>query len=74
MLGEKVKPPLFFSPFGAVVPSESCDVTEDGGRVTFAGDPAATSELVRSGTVSTHEGIGISKAAHPAVLRGTPHR
>ncbi len=47
---------------------------EDGTKVTFAGDAATTSELVRSGAASNPEGIAISKSAYPVSIDGWPYR
>jgi hypothetical protein len=49
-------------------------VAKHGRKVTFAGDPAATRELVRSGAAGDPDGIAISKTAYPVMLEGWPHR
>jgi hypothetical protein len=48
--------------------------TEDGRRLTFIGEAAATEELVRSGAASNPEGIAIAKKPFPIMLAGWPHR
>jgi hypothetical protein len=48
--------------------------TVGGKKVTFAGDAAATSELVSSGAASNPEGIAISKSAYPVSIDGWPYR
>jgi len=48
--------------------------TKDGSRMTFAGNAAATRELVRSGAAANPDGIAISKVAYPVFLKGWPHR
>jgi hypothetical protein len=49
-------------------------VTQDGRRLTFVGEAAATEELVKSGAASNPEGISIAKKPFPIMLAGWPHR
>jgi hypothetical protein len=49
-------------------------VTDDGRKVTFAGDADATKQLVTSGVASRPSGVAIPKKDFPVMLEGWPHR
>jgi hypothetical protein len=49
-------------------------VTDDGRKVTFAGDADATKQLVTSGAASRPSGVAIPKTDFPVMLEGWPHR
>jgi hypothetical protein len=49
-------------------------VTDDGRKVTFAGDADATKLLITSGAASRPSGLAIPKKDFPVMLEGWPHR